>query len=386
MTSLLGPARPEVVAVSPPPAPAAPADSVTRPPRWRRAAGRVTLVATGLWLGYVVTHPFLSGRFWWMLLPDLAPPFLFVAMPLVLAALVPLASCRRVRAVTALLATVALLAGVPQAGLRLPGGAPTVPAGAIKVVSWNTQFWEQDEDPAAFYDYLRRFDADVYLLQEYLYFTDAPRPIDKLAEIKREFPGYEIVANSELITLSRLPIVSSRALDGSAWLSAERGSAPPPGTDFLPYWTTKTLRTDIVVGGGTVAFYNVHIPVQLDGGRSPFTGRFYSVIREQSARREASWRALTADLDTVSGPALVSGDFNSTSAMGELDVLRDRLRQQEVTSGGLYPSTWDARGHGWWRLDHVFAGGSLDVYTYDIRDSAGLSDHKAQELKVGLRH
>lgn len=373
--------------VTPPAAPRPEAgDTPTRSPRWRRVGERLALGIGALWLAYaLIVHPLLSGRVWWMLLADLAPPFVFVLAPVVVAALAPLARRRRTKLAVGALALVALAAGVPQAGLRWPGGAETVPADAIRVVSWNTQFWEQDEDPAAFYGYLKSYDADVYLLQEYLYFTDGPHPIDKIAELKQWFPGYQLVANSELLTLSRLPIVSSKALDGSAWLSAERGSAPPPVTDFLPYWTTKTLRTDIAVHGRTVSFYNVHIPVQLDGDRSPLTGRFYSVIREQAARREASWRALSTDLDANQAPAFVSGDFNSTAAMGELDVLRDRLTEDEVTSGGLYPSTWDARGRGWWRLDHVFTSPGIGVYRYDIRDSLGLSDHRAQELRIGLR-
>ncbi|MDI6099386.1 endonuclease/exonuclease/phosphatase family protein [Actinoplanes sp. NEAU-A12] len=344
----------------------------------RRRSGLTVLGLAVLWLGYVLAHELLSGRVWWMLLPDLAPPFVFALIPALLLGGAAIVRGRH-GGRAALLAVVAFALTAGQSGLRLPAlGSPgPVPAGAIRVVSWNTQFWEQDEDPQAFYRYLRSYDADVYLLQEYLYFTDGPIRIDRLAEVRQWFPGYQIVADSELLTLSRLPIRDSRPL------AAVDDAAPPPaGTDFLSYWTTKTLRTDIEVGGGVISFYNVHTPVQLDAERSPLTTRFYTVVQDQAARREASWRALTTDLDGNPGPVFVAGDFNSTPAMGELD--RIRLDEAALTGGGLYPSTWDARGRGWWRLDHVFTSDDVAVHRYDLHDSLDLSDHRAQDLRISL--
>lgn len=358
----------------------APAPVVTEPAApARRRSGLTVLGLAVLWLGYVLAHELLSGRVWWMLLPDLAPPFVYALVPALLIGAAALVRGRHGWRI-ALLAVVTLALTAGQSGLRVPAlGSPgPLPAGAIRVVSWNTQFWEQAEDPQAFYRYLRSYDADVYLLQEYLYFTDRPIPIDRLAEVRQWFPGYQIVADSELLTLSRLPIRGSRPL------AAVDDAAPPPaGTDFLSYWTTKTLRTDIEVGAGVISFYNVHTPVQLDAERSPFTSRFYTVIQDQAARREASWRALSADLDANRGPSFVAGDFNSTPAMGELD--RIRLDRPALTGGGLYPSSWDARGKGWWRLDHVFTSSAVTVHRYELRDSLSLSDHRAQDLRISLR-
>jgi endonuclease/exonuclease/phosphatase (EEP) superfamily protein YafD len=348
-------------------------------------AAAVMMAAVG-WLSYQVAQLVLSGRWWLMLLSDLAPPLVFVAVPLLLAGLAPLAWRHWWRVL--MLAGLALLLGAPQAGLNpavLWRDPPPVPAEALRVVSWNTNFWHQHQDPEHFYRYLRSFDADVYLLQEYLYFTDRPVPIDDLAGLRAAFPGYQLVAASELVTLSRLPIESSAALDGSRWLSPETGSAPPPGTDFLPYWTTKTLRTDVRHGGTLLSLYNVHIPVQVDAERSPLTRRFYTVIEEQAARRDAAWRALTDDLAANPLPTLVAGDFNSTPSMGELRRLDRWVRRADPTEGSIYPTSWDDRGPAMlWRLDFVFHTPRVNLHRYTFHHSQHLSDHPAQDLRVSI--
>ncbi|MEO3781197.1 hypothetical protein ABGB16_31265 [Micromonospora sp. B11E3] len=152
--------------------PVQPADDTGRPRSWRRLTWLV-LGASGAWLAFVAAHLLLSGRIWWWNLPDLAPPLVFLAVPVLLLAALPLA--RFARWAVAASAVAALALGWPVAGVNAAAlwhRPPPAPPDAITVFSWNTWYWDQllrtgprgepIRDPERFYRYLRAQAADVY--------------------------------------------------------------------------------------------------------------------------------------------------------------------------------------------------------------------------------
>ncbi|WP_061295652.1 endonuclease/exonuclease/phosphatase family protein [Herbidospora cretacea] len=332
----------------------------------RKAAG----IASAVWLGFVILHHLLTGRFWLWLIPDLIPPALYLAVPLTLLAV---AGCRG-RA--ALLAAGSLVLGATHGGLNpaaliAPGGPP--PPGAVRVFSWNTEYWHQDDDPRAFYRFLTDQRADVYVLQEYLNWVgDRPREVADLAALRREFPGYHVAAAGELVTLSRFPVVAARPVvdpGGPSWQAA--------------FDLAKILRTDLRIGASTLSVYNVHIPAQYVLNENPFTASFHTELRSRGERRDAQFGALLADLAANPSAALVSGDFNSTGAMGELRPLFDRLTSANTANRSIYPTSWYAGVLPLWQLDWTFTRG-LNVHTSELRDPRGLSDHRAQSLTISV--
>ncbi len=170
------------------------------------------------WTVFVLLNLVVSGHWSLWLVFSLVPP---LALPvgalaaLALAVLVPAAPGRTAhRRVAIALAVAALLASLPQSGLHPGTLAPwtrdgTPPDGpVVRVVSWNTEYWDQTDDPAAFFGYLRDQHADVYLLQEYLHLVAGQVvAIDDLARLRAEFPDYRVVVKGELVTLSRLPVL-----------------------------------------------------------------------------------------------------------------------------------------------------------------------------------
>lgn len=371
-------------------APPRPAVTGQRRGRWCWGT-RLVMFAAGAWLAFVVLHLLLSGRLWLWQLPELLPPFVFAGVPAALLVLAPLARPAWWR--VGLLALAAIALGAGQSGVNVAtlwqrDSRP--PADAIRVVSWNTRYWDQGDDQEAFYRYLKAQRADVYLLQEYVSRDTSrehdfrPIMIDESARLRAEFPGFHIAAAGELITLSRWPIVLRRPIDGSPWMSEEDGSAPPAGTDFLAYWTTKALRADVWTGRQTVSFYNLHTPAQINTTLSPLGSGFYQVLREQYSRRRASFAALATDFATNDQPAVVAGDFNATAAMGLRHLLPERLVDRTPTLGSLYPISWKDPGPTLWRLDWLFTTATVRVHRYALVDPDGLSDHHAQTAVVSL--
>ncbi|AQZ61738.1 unnamed protein product [[Actinomadura] parvosata subsp. kistnae] len=349
--------------------------------RARRRRIPLVLCAALAWLAFVVLQRVLSGRAWWWQLPELVPPLAFAAVPVVLLAAVLVARRARRAAAVAALASLALGGGLSGINLAALWHRPApAPAGAIKVFSWNTWYWDQPAgramppptgtpppDLAAFYRHLRAQDADVLLLQEYVYFGPDSRPIrvNDLDRLRQEFPGYHLAVASEMVTLSRFPIVLQRGIEGAP---------APAGSSWPEFHRVKTLRTDVRAGDRVVSFYNAHIDSPVASG---------SLSRAQHEARAANLRALAADIRANPQPALLAGDFNTSPAMGLLRLVPERMADATPALGSLYPATWDERLP-LWRIDWAYTSPELAVHEYRLVRSGGLSDHSGQRLVVSL--
>jgi len=313
----------------------------------------------GGWAVFVLLHSLLSGRTWLWAVPEMVPPIAFAAVP-VLAAAAAVASPGPPRrwAVPAGAALVA--AGLRWNGLTLPGvrrrtGARR--AGSFVLFVWNTHYWDQDLDSASFLGFLADHDADVYLLQEYVYWQQVREvPASGLAELAAALPDHVVLDDGELVTAVR------------------RRLAPRP----VPGLPGLAQRTDISVGGSVVALVNVHMPVQVDLDRSPLRAEFYRQLRHRSGRQRQAFRAV-ADLLRLAPPAFVlGGDFNSSPAM----CLMRRLRSGRVdvmrTAGHPYLATWPAGRRRLWRIDWVLASRRVRADWARLVDPGGRSDHHGQ--------
>ncbi|GAB3973111.1 endonuclease/exonuclease/phosphatase family protein [Actinoallomurus acanthiterrae] len=346
-------------------------------PRW---AARLAVAMSVAWLAIAVLHRLFSGRFWLWVLPDLVPPPVYLVVPLALLAAAAVGlfrGPRRWAMAAGGAAAVALILGFGQAGLnpRALTVSGRVPAGALHIVSWNTEYWDQTDDPAHFYRYLTAQHADVYVLQEYLHWVNnGPAPVDDVAGLRQAFPGYQMAISGELVTLSRYPIVATPPI-ATAW--------PEDPSWYSQFQKRKVLRTDLDVGGRTLSVYNVHIPVQL-GQRRLLHASFYRDVHTRVRHRTAEYSALRRDVAANHNPKLIAGDFNTTASMGEVGWFRSHLSDAVRADGSLYPASWPSVGPTLWRLDWAFTTG-LHVYRYGFRSPEGMSDHRAQDLWLSLR-
>lgn len=358
------------------------------------------VIATAGWAVFVVAHRLISGRTPMWAPFDMLPPFVFVVVPLVLIVITPFARPVRWRLLIVLAVTVVI--GTPVNGMNLRTlwyTPPRPPAGAIKVVSWNTEFWDLDwrtagrETTPDFYTWLRSFDADVYLLKEYLrakpeaasraWTADLAIRVDATAELAREFSGYQVAVAGEQITLSRLPIVAHTGLDIQQYLPAEQRDVPPALADFAESFTVETLRTDIQVGDRVVSFYNAqpHQPPtqwQLWRSSARDAGRY------NHNRRRASFRVLQQDIEANANPVVVGADLNTSPSMGSRRWLPSGLDDNRAALSSVYPITWNARGARLWQIDWLLTGHGARVHRYQIPDASGRSDHLPQVVTLSV--
>ncbi|HKB30067.1 MAG TPA: endonuclease/exonuclease/phosphatase family protein [Streptosporangiaceae bacterium] len=334
--------------------------------------GSLLLAACLCVAAFLTCHLLANGRWWLWLLPTLAPPLLFAAVPAALLAAALLAAALGAGGPapgrSLALAGAALVVAMPESGLRAGflrrRSAPGAAADAVRIVSWNTYYWHQHDDPERFYAYLRGLDADVYLLQEYIYHVGnwRFRPLDDDARLFARFPDYQVAVHGQLVTMSRLPVEGTPTA-----LAAE------------------VLRVDLrLAPGGTVlSTYNLHIPVQL-GPFSPFSRLFYRVVRERARERDEQYGALVRDIAGNREAVIVAGDFNASPIVGDVHRLELAATDAIRASHSLYPVSWNCRRRllKLWRLDWAFVSGGARVHRYEFVDPGGRSDHCVQRLLV----
>lgn len=369
------------------------------PPTRRRWVSRLVLVLTAAWLVFAVLHRVLSGRAYWWGPFDLLPPFVFGGVPVLL--LVITAALRRW--VAAGLSVLALAAGAGLSGVNVATvfySPPPAAADAISLVTWNTEYWDQDLEPggphttADFYAFLRGLDADVYMLQEYAH-VDLTRAdvfsqalaIDQEAQLRAALPGYTIVIAGRDIIVTRLPVVAHHWLDTTPYMPDDIKAVPPGLSDRPLFYRTQTVRADITVGGRTVSFYNAHIyqpPQRIMRLHGDPDRSMFEIDRFNFAIRRAAYQAIRDDVAANPNPVVFGGDLNTSPAMGVLGMIPDRLVDQSRALSSLYPATWPV-GRSVWRLDWLFTSPEVAVHAYDLLDPAGLSDHKVQRVTLSVR-
>ncbi|MBB5871450.1 endonuclease/exonuclease/phosphatase (EEP) superfamily protein YafD [Allocatelliglobosispora scoriae] len=369
---------------------------VVKPRWWKRWLVRLAVFACTFWLLLVTAHRVLSGRAYWWGPIDLLPPLAFAAVPVALFVVALLA--RPVRWRLSAVVAVALVLGIGYSGINFATlwySPPAAPTDAIKLITWNTEYWDQDLEGGAprstedFYAFLRRHDADVYMLQEYAHvdFTLADTAsqalaIDQEAQLRAAFPGYEIVIAGRDITLSRLPVLGHRWLDSTTFLPEEFKAVPAGLRERPLFYQSQTLRTDIRVNGQVVSFYNSHIyqpPQRIFRLRNDPDRSMFDIDRFNFEIRRASYRAIAADMAQNTNRIVMGGDLNTSPSMGILSMIPDRLVDQTRALSSIYPVTWPATNRAW-RLDWLFTTPDIEVSSYDLLEPAGLSDHKVQQV------
>ncbi|MEU1278486.1 endonuclease/exonuclease/phosphatase family protein [Streptomyces sp. NPDC005805] len=364
--------------------------------------GRLLCALAVLWLLYAVVRWQVSGRWHWAILLDAAPPLLLLAVPALLLAASAAACGRRRPWAAGISATALVLALLTGSGINWPAlwrDEPTVPPGALRIVSLNTQYWAADTGVDRLYELLHRQEADVYLLQEHVLWQpglgeEGYRRIDDDARLREEFPGYHIARRGELLTISRFPVVAKPLVGPGKELDRETSPA------FKRIFERdKVMRTDLQVGDRVLSVYNVHVTVQLaPDNLNPFADFDFDAYFQ----RKFDWRreevaGLERDLRDNPHPVVIAGDFNSTAAMRDLDGVRSLARDALEANTDLLPLSWKFPapvGFDWdsvfnrplpfWRVDWAFTAGDVRAHRYELRPTDGISEHRLQDLWITL--
>jgi endonuclease/exonuclease/phosphatase family metal-dependent hydrolase len=370
--------------------------------RWRRWRVRLAALVCTSWLLFVVLHRILSDRVYWWGPFDLLPPLVFALVPVLLLVLAVLT--RPVRWWLSGVTVLALILGIGYSGINFATlwyRPPPAGNDAITLVTWNTEYWDQDmrdggvltaASTEALYRFLRGLNADVYMLQEYAHIdqtiTDSyaqALAIDQEAKLHETFPGYTVVIEGRNVILSRFPVVGHTWLDSTPFLPDDLRPVPPGLADRPLFYKSQTLRADIEVNGHVVSFYDCHFfqpPTRILFLQNDVNRSMFQIDRSNFEMRNAAVQAVAKDIKQNTNRVVLGGDLNTSPTMKNiLGRLPGRLVDQTRALSSIYPITWPAdRANELWRLDWLFTSSDVTVHDYTLVDPKGLSDHEAQRV------
>jgi len=348
-----------------------------------------------LWLLLVVFHVSLVGQIALCNFTGSIPTFIFLVLPSLWLSFEFFQKECKIWWISG--AVIALLLGTTQVDLNLLSQKnpilPTSTSRELKIFNWNTNCWDQHKNKDQFYQFLKKQQADIYILQEYLYGSldwSDPRNQISAAEIKRrklfricsvvpgfpvhyqwiddtkrlraEFPGYYLATNQQFVMISRFPIVAAHA-------------------DYSEQYAV----TDLKIDGRIVRFFNVHLLLHIEP-ENPLQSYFYEALQRRFVARKLALNNLKADLKKTEYGYLIAGDFNSTKAMGLMSELLHEHQDAINYSRQLLPLTFQFAGLKLWRFDYFLLRKEkkLQVKTYRNLDHHGLSDHDPQLVQLWL--
>jgi endonuclease/exonuclease/phosphatase family metal-dependent hydrolase len=227
---------------------------------------------------------------------------------------------------------------------------------SLKITTFNTEYWHIPEQELI--DHVRYQDMDVVFFQEHLEkHGDTWGSTNRIPQLKAVLKDRFVDVNGEVVTVSRWPIVYSRAFRGD-----------------------DALRTDVRgPGGRVISVYNMHLPVHIHPEllRQPL--RFFHDADAIASDRQQLLEEFTADLARNPNPTIVAGDFNTSSAMNGTSWFREHMtdayagphcRQASDTFGM-------AGGALSWRIDYVFVSRHFLPAGYCTQPAPGMSDHQS---------
>ncbi len=340
----------------------------------------------GLWVLFMIFFLVAAGSFSLMSLPGSTPPFVFLLVPVVLGLLTAVGSRKRWAMALPL---VGFLLGTTQLDVNwkpLPVSVADADAKELAVFNWNSLMWDEKKDKAAFYQFLQKQNADIYLLQEVLYSasehdveSDARlnRPaipistvipgldadyltFDKTPEILSYFPGYHLVHQQQFLILSRYPI-------HNAYLD--------PSDQFQV--------ADVQIGEHALRLFNVHIALHIEF-KDPLTRDFYEALDRRFRVRDIAFDRLHTAIKKTQQDYIIAGDFNSPKPMGTMRTLTKQQVDLFRYGQERLPVTFEFNGLRWWRFDYVFANPDhrFQVLGFENIPIEALSDHNAQKITL----
>ncbi len=304
---------------------------------------------------FMSLHVWLMGRVWWWNIFLVIPPNVFLGVFVILF----LVGLMRRRWIGLLILCLSFPLVWMNSDVVLPFAKQVMSnANGPVIFNWNTEYW-QDGDRQDFYAFIHAQQADVILLQEHMNRQDEPLLHD-FDEITQQFPGYTLVMNGELITLTKYPIVDTVR-------------------------STQFLRTDLRIQNQVVSVYNVHLSNPVNPSLLKQPVRFMQSLHKYFVMRSGQFTALEQDISANPLPHYIAGDFNTSHAMGSMRWFLTRFTDAATRGTSHFPATWTDRILRVWRIDWALADPSLPIASYEIIPVVtSSSDHAGLRVSLSM--
>jgi endonuclease/exonuclease/phosphatase family metal-dependent hydrolase len=272
----------------------------------------------------------------------------------------------------------AWLVGLPTPGTLLlaanqPASTPaspppaSQPAPCLTLATFNISY--DSKDPAAIAQAIRQSKADIVCLQE----TSAASEKFLQRELRREYPIQKYRGHNDRLGAERFGFLSTLPLSKLAWLPPQRG--------LFGTWIA-----NVIIDGQMVQVVNAHLTPMMPG-KARNVADLLRAVRAVESVHKSEIQRIVGRLDPKT-PAVIAGDFNSTSFLFAPSWLGDNGFTDSfasVTRSADDHPTWQwplSGGHASLRVDYIFHSGEFQTLTSRIIATQA-SDHSLLLSKLG---
>lgn len=320
---------------------------------WALSVANAVLLAL-LWFAEVA----VAERHWLTTLVTYAPQQIYV---LPLALLLALSLSAKDRRALWLNLAVGFICLFTLLGFNVPLRAPPRGSGpVVRVMTYNAHQAREGTERLA--KAVRDLKPDVLCLQEVGRTKELADPVRQL---QRRVPGYHVARDGACAILSRYPIERRHV------------HYPPIGTGRA------ALEADVRVGGTLLSVVTVHFNTAADGQSlsNPSSSR-RAYLRHTAQVRSAQARWLLGVADSIQGPVVLTGDFN-TPPRGRVYPRLARRYQDAFRAAGWGTGYTYRDDLPVLRIDYVFVDPDLDVARCFV-PRVHASDHRPVVADISL--
>lgn len=302
---------------------------------------------------FLLLRALLGSRWWWLGLLNTFALWLLLPLLMLLPLVIALRG-KRTLVVSLLFSLIGFLLFFP-----MPFAHHSDEAQDLRILTFNT--WVLNPNIAASVDWILAQDADVIILQEFVYGHES-----ELSRLLEHYPHQSNV-DGNVRLFSRHPFIET----STVWLE-----------DPTQYRDGRlAVRAVINVSGRDVTMYGVHLSIPFGSEpRLPIRtgiGLFDFVLAYDESHRNIQIRSLAERVRAETNPVIVAGDFNTSHTSPILSNLRAVGLQDSFQQVGTdWGMTWYFKGFEFpvLRIDYVWSTPELIPLRLERGNYIG-SDH-----------
>lgn len=286
----------------------------------------------------------------------------------------------------ALISLIAVLAGWGMTGRNFQAFEKKLPeteaGNGIKVLTFNIHMFQQrdviqpDEMNLNIFDFLRKSDADIVCMQEFMTSQWVKELNGK--ELEKKFAGTPYrhlelsMGNVGIATFSKYPIVRKKLL-------------------YSDNTTNACIFSDVAIGSDTVRVFNVHL--KSNGFNEEERALLDNVVKREytdsdvrtvkaiirqmkgaSFRRARQVDLLVEHIEKSPYPVIICGDFNDPPLSYSYQKIRGERKDAFAEAGSGRSTTYNIGRVSSQRIDYIMYSPDFDAYDYES-PRVILSDH-----------
>lgn len=266
--------------------------------------------------------------------------------------------------------------------MPLNGFSEQVPDDAIKVLSYNVMYFDShkphtEENPNEMVQYLQKCDADIVCLQEVSFNNANPKKFLSEKVFRKALPypyfSHYLAKGNGWLCMSRYPILSSRMIEYESVGNGSMAYQLKIGADTLLLINNHLESNKLTLDDRSAYRDMIKAPEEekLKSTSKLLLGKVADAVSIRAAQADSVAKYIR---ESKCKYVVVCGDFNDSPLSYAHRVIGEGLNDAFIETGNGLGISYNRNGF-YFRIDHIMASDSLELFNCTVDDTIEASDH-----------